>query len=176
LFNQRRTILMADFHERAFHGIPIEFVGINPDMPGVTAAADWADLKRRLGRSRFFVHTAAYPLEDGYNMATVEAMACGLPVLSNRHPTSVVEHGVTGYLSDDPEELRQYARGLLEDRELALRLGKNAREQAASIFSREKFETNLRAVMARTRRVFRPEARGASRNNGPKKALRAARR
>lgn len=178
LFNHRRKILMADFHERAFSGVPVEFVGVNPDMPGVTAAADWADLKRRLARSRFFIHTADPALEDGYNMATVEAMACGLPVLGNRHPTSVIEHGRTGFLSDDPDELAGYARLLLEDRELSLELGKNAREHAARIFSREEFEAGLRGAIAQARKTFYPSAaaRGVGKKKLTKKPARVARR
>ena len=39
-------------------------------------------------------------------MATVEAMAAGMPIIGNRHPDSPVEHGVNGFLSDDPAELK----------------------------------------------------------------------
>ncbi len=154
LFNSRRQILLADFHEQAFEQIPVEFIGINDDMPGVTPASDWHDLKRRLGRSRFFIHTADPRLEDGYNMATVEAMACGLPVLGNRHPTSVIEHGVSGFLSDDPKELGDYARRLLRDRELSLSMGRAARERAAEVFSRAKFEQGLLLALSRARDAF----------------------
>ncbi len=154
LFNQRRTILMADFHEQAFSGLPVEFIGINDDMPGVTPAADWTDLKRRLARSRFYIHTAEPHLEDGYNMATVEAMACGLPVLGNEHPSSVVEHGATGFVSNDPVKLREYAQLLLADRELALTMGRAARSRAAELFSRRKFEEGLLGAIDRARETF----------------------
>ena len=50
-------------------------VGRNDNMPGVEPAHDWAELKQILSRHRFFVHTADPNLEDGYNMATLEAMA-----------------------------------------------------------------------------------------------------
>lgn len=157
-FNKRRTILMADFHDAAFAGLPIEFVGENDDMPGVTAAKDWADLKRRLAESRFYIHTADPRLEDGYNMATVEAMASGLPVLGNRHPSSVVEQGVTGFTSDDPAELRAHAEQLLQDHALALKMGKAAREQAADIFSRERFCDGMMKALARSKANFYQQA------------------
>jgi glycosyltransferase involved in cell wall biosynthesis len=174
LFNRRRIILMADFHEQAFQGIPIEFVGINDDMPGVTPAADWSDLKRRLSRSRFFVHTAEPKLEDGYNMATVEAMACALPVLGNRNPSSVIEHGITGYLSDDPKELAEYAQNLLRDRALALRMGLRAREQAAEIFARHKFETGLLKAITQARKLYYGSSPG--KHPAKKKGLRGQQR
>jgi glycosyltransferase involved in cell wall biosynthesis len=107
--SKRKHIFLWKFHQQAFEKLPIRLVRRNPDMPGATAARDWDALKRILSRHRFFVHTADPRFEDGYNMATLEAMAAGLPVLGNRHPTSPVKHGVSGYLSDDPAELRGYA-------------------------------------------------------------------
>ena len=174
LFNRRRTVLMAGFHERAFAGVPVEFIGINDDMPGVTPAQDWSDLKVRLGRSRFFIHTAEPQLEDGYNMATVEAMACGLPVLGNRHPTSVIEHGITGYLSDDPEELGSYAQLLLRDKARSLAMGRAAREQARVLFSRDRFETGLEAALAKARKMF--FSAGSSNKSARKKLVRGGQR
>jgi glycosyltransferase involved in cell wall biosynthesis len=57
------------------------------------------------------------------NMATLEAMAAGLPVLGNCHPTSPSRHAVGGFLSNDPEELRAFARRLLRDPDLATQMG-----------------------------------------------------
>jgi glycosyltransferase involved in cell wall biosynthesis len=123
-------------------------------MPGVSAAADWNDLKARLRVSRFFVHTAETTMEDGYNMATVEAMATGLPILSNDHPTSPIEHGKSGYVSDDPKELRSYAEALLRVRELALRLGENARKRAAEVFSMDAFQSGFLRALARAKAKY----------------------
>lgn len=137
--SKRRQILMWDFHEAAFGDLPVRLVGHNPDLPGVTAAADWDDLKDILSRHRFYIHTADPGLEDGYNMATLEAMAAGLPVLGNRHPTSPIEHGVSGFLSDDPRELHEYARRLLADAALARRMGEAARDMVRERFSLDLF-------------------------------------
>ena len=142
LHNKKRTLLW-NFHEKAFAGIPIAMVGHNDDMPGVLPARDWCDLKNILSRHRFFVHTADPRFEDGYNMATLEAMAAGLPVLGNRHPTSPIEHGITGFLAEDPEELQGYARRLLGDRELAARMGREARKRVAEKFSPQQFKKGL---------------------------------
>ena len=46
--------------------------------------------------------------------------------LRHRHPRSPVEHGISGFLSDDPDELRKYAGMLLEDRDLASLYGLSA--------------------------------------------------
>jgi hypothetical protein len=139
----RKKILLWDFYDKAFRAIPVKLFGHNPDMPGVTAAQSWNHLKKMLQMHRFYVHTADPRLEDGYNMASIEAMAAGLPVLGNRHPTSPVEHGVSGFLSDDPDELRRYARILLDDRDLAAKMGAEARKVVLEHFSAAKFKKSF---------------------------------
>ncbi len=136
----RKTILLWDFHEKAFDGIPVRLVGHNPKMPGVRAANSWDHLKRMLQSHRFYIHTANPELEDGYNMASLEAMAAGMPILGNRHHTSPIEHGVSGFLSDDPAELRKYANMLLEDKILATMMGREARKTVTEQFSMTKFK------------------------------------
>jgi hypothetical protein len=136
----RKKILLWDFYEKAFDGIPVRLVGHNPNMRGVRTADGWDHLKRILQSHRFYIHTANPELEDGYNMATLEAMAAGLPVLSNRHPTSPIEHGVSGFLSDDPAELRKYANMLLEDKIMATMMGREAQKKAAEQFSLTNFK------------------------------------
>ncbi len=138
--NNRRHILMWDFHEQAFEGIPVTFVGHNPDLPDVQAANDWDHLKAILRSHRFYIHTADPRFEAGHNMATAEAMAAGLPVLGNRHPTSPIKHSVSGFLSDNPKELRHYAEILLQDRELAHLMGQQARQTVMERFSIVRFK------------------------------------
>jgi hypothetical protein len=138
--SSRRKILLWDLHERAFQGLPITLVGHNPDLPGVQAARDWDHLKRILQAHRFYIHTADPMLEAGHNMATAEAMAAGLPVLGNCHPTSPIKHGVSGFLSDDPGKLKHYARMFLEDPDLARRMGQQARETVKERFSLTRFK------------------------------------
>jgi glycosyltransferase involved in cell wall biosynthesis len=143
----RKKILLWDFYERAFDKIPVRLVGHNPNIPGVRAANSWEHLKRIMQSHRFYIHTANPELEDGYNMASLEAMAAGMPVLGNRHPTSPIEHGVSGFLSDDPIELRKYANMLLEDKILATLMGQKAREAAIEHFSMSSFkEAFLRSI------------------------------
>ncbi|MHC4154294.1 MAG: glycosyltransferase [Planctomycetota bacterium] len=139
--------MLWDFYEEAFAGVPMRLVGHNPGMPGVAAADSWDHLKRILRSCRFFVHTADPRMEAGYNMASVEAMATGLPVLGNLHPTSPVKHGVSGFLSNDPSVLRGYARMLLEDKRLATLMGRKARKTALECFPMSKFkESFLRSI------------------------------
>jgi glycosyltransferase involved in cell wall biosynthesis len=140
--NKMRT-LKWDFHEKVFAGMPVTLVGHNSDLAGVAPARDWDDLKDILRRHRFFIHTADPALEDGYNMATLEAMAAGLPVLGNCHPSSPIKSGVSGFLSNDHAELRAFAWQLLRDRELAARMGREAQKTVAELFGVAKFKAGM---------------------------------
>lgn len=149
--SSRREYLAWDLHETAFDGTPIRLLGHNPDMPGVEPAAGWDDLKRELAAHRFLVHTAGPGLEDGFNMALMEGLAAGLPVIGNRHPTSPIEHGVSGFLSDDPLALRSFAKRLLDDHDLARKMSLEALELATRRFPPERFTSGLEASIARAR-------------------------
>jgi len=143
----RKRILLWDFHVKAFEGLPVRLVGHNPNMAGVAACESWDHLKGLLQSHRFYIHTADPQLEDGFNMATLEAMAAGMPVLGNTHPSSPVQHGVSGFVSDDPDELRKYAEILLHDRALAAKMGQEARRTVTERFSMSAFrEAFLRSI------------------------------
>ncbi|MHB1310465.1 MAG: glycosyltransferase [Gemmatimonadaceae bacterium] len=150
----KRIFLAWSFHEAAFAGLPVTIVGRNPDMR-IEAARDWDQLKETLAEHRFFIHTADPRYEDGYNMATVEAMAAGLPVISNAHPTSPVTHGVDGFLASTPSEAREFAERLLADAGLARTMGDAARRTVMSRFSPGAFHAGVQRAIARARKKYR---------------------
>lgn len=165
--SSRRQILLWDLHEQAFRDLPITLVGHNPDLAGVEAARDWSHLKTLLQSHRFYIHTADPRFEAGYNMATAEAMAAGLPILGNRHPTSPVKHGISGFLSDDPRELNRYARILLEDPNLADRMGREARKTVIERFSPTRFRHSfLRSIEIARRKWYTRKTNPAAVNGG----------
>ncbi len=151
---RRPRTLMWNFHEAAFEQLPVKLIGHNPDLEGVCPSSSWNELKELLSRHRFYIHTADEELEDGYNMATLEAMAAGLPVLGNRHPSSPIEHGVSGFLSNDPAELRSYAIRLLDDRALASRMGQAAQRTVEVRFGSQRFKADFARSIERSRAHF----------------------
>ncbi|MBF0142575.1 MAG: glycosyltransferase family 4 protein [Magnetococcales bacterium] len=157
---QKRRILAWDFHERAFADLPVTIVGHNPEMPGVAPSESWDDLKGLLRRHRFFIHTAHPDLEDGYNMASLEAMAAGLPILGNRHPTSPVVHGVSGFLAETPDELNGLAKRLIDDRELAAHMGEEARRQVRKEFDISLFSRRFHRAIDKAVRQYRRLGKG----------------
>jgi glycosyltransferase involved in cell wall biosynthesis len=156
----RKEYLLWDFQETAFDGIPVRIVGHNPSMPGVKASKSWDNLKEMLQSYRFYIHTADPRYEDGFNMASLEAMAAGVPVLGNHHPTSPIEHGKCGFLSDDPYELKRYAKILLEDRDLAVKMGRQAQEIILERFSTSRFkEAFLKSIEIARQKCARKKVR-----------------
>jgi glycosyltransferase involved in cell wall biosynthesis len=68
-------------------------------------------------------------LAEGISNTLLEAMATGLPVVATRvggNP-ELIEHGVNGYLVpvSDPRALADTLQGLIESRELRIRMGDN---------------------------------------------------
>ena len=154
----RRRILLWDLHEKAFADVPIRLVGHNPGIPGAAASRNWDHLKVLLQSHRFYVHTADPACEDGYNMATVEAMAAAMPVLTNTNPSCPIEHGVSGFVSDDPAELGRYARMLLNDRDLAASMGEKARQSALQRFSVDRFRQRFLRAIEKARQKWKTQS------------------
>jgi|SRR5882724_11269077 len=92
---------------------------------------------------------------DALPTVLLEAMACGLPVVSTALSgiPEIVADGETGYLvpPGDPARLAAVMAPVLEDRVLAERLGRAGRERAADRF-------DLRTNVARLRDWFFPDS------------------
>ena len=83
---------------------------------------------------RVYFHTTRDTKEDGYNLALLEAMATGMPVVALTHLRSIVEHGVNGFLASSVPELRRYLLRLLHEEDEARKFGEKSREIVARRF------------------------------------------
>jgi L-malate glycosyltransferase len=83
-------------------------------------------------------HSAQPELAEHFGLTTVEAMAAGcVPVVINKGgQPEIVEHGVSGFVWDTLEELKQHTARLAHDPALLRRMSLAARERAKK-FSRE---------------------------------------
>ena len=73
---------------------------------------------------------------EGFALVIVEAMACGLPVVSYScpcGPKDIIEHGVNGYLCDvnDEDKLAEYINLLIENEEKRKEMGRAAIRRSA---------------------------------------------
>ncbi len=105
---------------------------------------------------------ALFPVrwEEPGGTAVVEALACGTPVLALRRGClpELVDHGVTGFLADTPEELAAYARRVGELDRAACRRAAEERFSAGAMA--ERYLALYGEVMRRAPRT-RPAGRGA---------------
>jgi glycosyltransferase involved in cell wall biosynthesis len=123
---------------RLCKSLPVRIVGRNPRIPEARPASSWEELKRLYSTHRAYINVTREP-EDGYNLATLEAMASGMPVVTLAHPTSPVHDGYNGLVARNTGELIEKGQRLLRDWKLAKELGINARRTIVSEFSMGQF-------------------------------------
>ncbi len=78
-----------------------------------------------------------YSVHDNFPIAILEAMAMGLPVVTNDVGAvrEMIRPGVNGYVADSDEDYRERLSDLVADCRLRARLGQNARAAIESQFS-----------------------------------------
>lgn len=139
LQRRRDVLLNHSLQQEALVGVPNRLLGCNPDVPGAAPAASWDDLRAAYREHRCFLVTNHREFEDGYNLAVLEAMLTGMPVVTTPHPTSPIRHGEEGLVGETAEELRAHVTRLLHDHALASRLGARARRTAQELFPQAPF-------------------------------------
>ncbi|HTQ81062.1 MAG TPA: glycosyltransferase family 4 protein [Thermoanaerobaculia bacterium] len=89
---------------------------------------------------------------EGFGLVYLEAMQAGRPCLAARGSAAaeVVDDGVTGFLVDplDPQAIADRLDRLLDEPELAQRLGEAGRRRFLTTFSRERFNARLSSHLA----------------------------
>jgi glycosyltransferase involved in cell wall biosynthesis/predicted TPR repeat methyltransferase len=158
----RDLMFDVDFQERVCEGIPNRVVGFDPEIPGAKPSDSFDDLLDTYRRLRCLLHVTREDFEDGYNLAMLEAMACGMPVVSLANRMSPLTHGVDGFVSHDADELRACVNRLLDDRDLAHEIGRKGRETVERKFPIGDFVARWRETLekAADRKAFVSVASG----------------
>lgn len=99
------------------------------------------DLRQSYKKAAIFLNTS---LHSPVPTALMEAMACGCPVVSTETCMipEIIEHGVNGFMSNDPDELKGYCKQLLNDEKLARTMGQAAQKTIESRFGIDQFAEN----------------------------------
>jgi glycosyltransferase involved in cell wall biosynthesis len=143
-------------------GLPVRVVGDNPGLSRPAASVE--DLAQTYRTSRIFLNTslvAALPL------SLLEAMASGCAVVSTATGAvpDVITHGVNGLLANEAAGLHRHVQALLNDPELAERLGRAGRRTIVERYGLDRFARDWDAAFRQTAAVDdiaarRPRARG----------------
>jgi Glycosyl transferases group 1 len=128
---------------------PVRIVGVNPNIPGCRASKNWDELRSFYSRNRAYLNLTREP-EAGHNLALLEAMASGMPVISLKHPSTPIRDGENGFLVGNASEAVERAKQLLADHELARKLGTCARETVEREFSLSVFRERWNELLARS--------------------------
>jgi len=152
-FKQRNDFCNWDVWEEVTKGLPRAVAGSENEPLG----DDWVgcvpydELRDHLRKSRVYFYSGTYPAP--YTLNFMEAWMTGIPVVAvgpalgnspyepgqqTYEVPELIENGIDGYYSDHPEELRLMVKSLLDDADLAKKVGENGRKKAIEIFGKEK--------------------------------------
>ncbi|PXY24464.1 glycosyltransferase [Prauserella flavalba] len=149
---RRNRIVGTDLLPVFAQAAPVDLYGMGLDgldLPGVTPIGDLgqAALHREMARRRVYLHTARW---TSLGLSLLEAMHLGMPVAavaSTEVATAVPAEA--GFVSTDVPVLAEGVRTLLEQPELAVRMGKSAREFALTHYGLDAFLRNWDTLLHR---------------------------
>ena len=154
---ERDLMLGAKLSGRILEGLPHTTLGINPGISGAKPSRNLEDLKEHMRHHRLLLHSTVEPWEDGYNLSLLESMATGMPVVALAHSGSPVVDGVSGFLSDSVEKLRESVETLLANREKAIEMGNKGRESVLREFPEERFLEEWERLVNRKVSLWKPK-------------------
>ena len=136
---KRPRIAGYDIFLQAQQVVPLDAVGMETEAFGGLGDVPYRDLHRRVAAYRLLFSPIRY---TSLPLAVIEAMTIGMPVvaLATTELPTVIENGVTGYISCDIDKLIDAMHFLLANPQEARRLGANAQAVARERFGLERFK------------------------------------
>lgn len=117
--------------------MPLDLVGMGSEGLGLGEVLH-PQLPAFLSHYRFFFNPIRY---TSLGLAVCEAMMSGMPVvgMATTELVTVITNGTNGYIHTDLDYLVAKMKALLQDKELANRLGTQGRETAIKRFNIKRF-------------------------------------
>ena len=113
-------------YAEATEGLPT--LHVDHMNPGPEGPLPYPRILELMRRCRVYYHDG----ENEYTVALLEAMMSGAPIVTYALPLVErhVQHGVNGFIGHNAQELREYCRMLLDDEDLARKMGAESRRIA----------------------------------------------
>lgn len=133
----RGRLLGLDLFLEVRKHIPLDLVGMGTGELGIGEVLH-PQLPEFISRYRFFFNPIRY---TSLGLAICEAMMLGLPVvgLATTELSTVIDDGVSGFVHTDPSYLVEKMRMLLDDQELAEKIGQAGKNTAIKRFNIDRF-------------------------------------
>jgi glycosyltransferase involved in cell wall biosynthesis len=137
---QRGRALGWDIFQQVAQQVPVDLAGMGNEVMGMGEVLH-PQLPSFRSRYRFFFHPVRH---TSLALAVCEAMMQGLPVigLATTELVTVIENGVNGFIHTDVNYLIDKMKLLLNDPDLAMQMGKAARETALKRFNIRRFTSD----------------------------------
>jgi hypothetical protein len=138
--------LGCDIFLEARKQTPLDLVGMDAESLGGLGEVPLRELSSLLAQYNYLFHPVRY---TSLALAVCEAMAAGLPVvgLATTELPRIIENWVSGYLSNNLDELIPIMNDLNTNWELACRWGQAARRVAQERFNLERFVREWHEVL-----------------------------
>ncbi len=135
---KRPRIAGYDIYLQARDLVPIDVAGMMTEEFGGLGDIPYRHLHQRVAEYRFLFSPMRY---TSLPLAVIEGMTIGMPVvaLATTEVPTVLQNGVTGFVSCDVDELVDGMRFLLQNPAEARRMGERARAVALDRFSIQRF-------------------------------------
>lgn len=148
----RGSFLNFDMFEQVTRPFPRKLYGPNNEDAGELSGGllSYEDMKQKMRDARVYFYTGTHPAS--YTLNLMEAMMTGCPIVaigsgygnSKDFPDQqtyeipdIIYNGVSGYQNDDPEQLTNYIRLLMDDDKLAKHISFYGRQRAIELFGKE---------------------------------------
>ena len=151
-FQQRDVFCGWTLWQQIAAKVPIKLLGENP---GISQSINNPSvLSATLGGFRFFLNTSQW---SPVPLSMLEAMAVGIPIVTTakQEIPKIIQHGHNGFLFDTAEEAVGYCMQLISDKDLALRMGANARKTIEAQFNINKFVSSWNRIITKTYEDYR---------------------
>ena len=135
---QRGRKLGADIFEEVSKHVPLDLIGMGTKEYGGLGEVLHPHLPAFISRYRFFFNPIRY---TSLGLAVCEAMMMGMPVvaLATTEYVTTIQNDVSGFIHTDVEYLVEKMQLLLQNRQLAVSLGAEAKKFAEQRFNIERF-------------------------------------
>lgn len=152
-----------DLMQRVFADLPAKVFGPGNENLGLLSGGlvSYDQQREILRDARVFFYHGTYPAS--YTLSLIEAMMTGTPIVavgpgngnaydmfpgqSTYEVDTIVEHGVSGYVSDDPAQLREYIRLLINDQDKAKQISAFGRNRAIDLFGKSKIKAQWKTYL-----------------------------